>query len=118
MDRRIEGPYGAEWEETPHYWDASHPGFGEITLGEPIGRAEAAYRLVSSMDAAQQALDQGERPLLYPPGLGGTRELLSMLPQLQEMQYAAPGGEPLFVPGPEGQLMVNPQWGQQLGMGR
>src|SRR5262245_34297128 len=80
-----------EEDETPYWWDASHPGGGGVYQGgaQPTS---GAYRLVPYLSNAVRAIARGEAPLMYPGFVYGENPLMSqelhrMLPQLQEEQY-------------------------------
>ena len=82
------------------YWDARHPSQGgtqrvESSIGAP---SADHYRLVDSMEEANDVMGRGEKPLL----IGNIGDINpddidpQVLRQLQEDQWAAPGGTPLF----------------------
>ncbi len=82
------------------YWDARHPARGGTqrvvtSAGSP---GPDHYRLVDSLEEAQHVFGLGEKPLL----IGNLEDINpdeidpGVLRQIQESQWAAPGGVPLF----------------------
>jgi len=82
------------------YWDARHPTQGGTQRVESSVGAPSAdhYRLVDSMEEGHDVLGRGEKPLL----IGNLEDINPdeidprVLRQLQEDQWAAPGGTPLW----------------------
>ena len=104
-------------DRTPRglYWDARHPSQGGAGRVEtfPGSPSQDHYRLVDSVDEAQWVLDQGELPIVFPQPINDVdpaRLSPSLLSRLQQEQYAAPGGEPMFILGTAGQMTMNPKW--------
>jgi len=105
--RALKGAFGllpgtpkAPGEETGLYWDARHPSRGGTQRVESSVGAPSAdhYRLVDSLEEAQDVMGRGEHPLL----VGNLADIdpneidPGVLRKLQEDQWAAPGGTPLF----------------------
>ena len=98
--RSATAPIKAPGEETGLYWDARHPSRGGTQrVGSSVGAPSADhYRLVDSLEEAQSIFDRGEKPLM----VGNLRDINpdeidpTVLRKLQEDQWAAPGGTPLF----------------------
>jgi hypothetical protein len=75
-----------------------------------------AYRLTTSPASALDALSQGDTPLLFPED-ADVPDLRTVMETI-ERQWAAPGGEPMFIGSPGGGGFApnpnHPLW-QQLG---
>jgi hypothetical protein len=82
------------------YWDARHPTQGgtQRVTTSPGAPSADHYRLVDSLEEAETIFGRGEKPLL----IGNLHDLdpdtldPGVLRQLQEDQWAAPNGIPLF----------------------